>query len=354
MAEMFGWFTGKVTSKSELPEIFPMPVPQSEFIKVDVVTIYAKILTDVLERTHGLSDEEIQLMWDNCVKSSNADGLITLLAKAMADQGDLYIVYDKAVQVVRVATSQEQAQIAADYKARAKSNAGVFISFKNYRRSDMVKLYSALEYCTISALYVSMNLSKAAQLKFSDLRGSVSLVDASKAEAQGEAIATALNAGKPIMLDAKDSVETAAPDLTATEKSIGFIANKLGFYLGMPASYITGEQTAGIGSTGESDMRAVERGLKAYFFSILKPALEAIFGAKVTYKSQDFRNIDGAMEVLKTFALVDEEFLSAENKLKIINKLLDLPEDAEGDPVPAQAPAPALLAAPRVTPEARA
>ncbi len=40
------------------------------------------------------------------------------------------------------------------------------------------------------------------------------------------------------------------------------------------------------------------------------------------------------MDVIKTFALVDEEFVSRENKTKIINQLLDLPEDAKGDPVP--------------------
>jgi len=34
---------------------------------------------------------------------------------------------------------------------------------------------------------------------------------------------------------------------------------------------------------------------------------------------------------VKTFALVDEELISLENKTLIINKLLDLPEDAEGD-----------------------
>lgn len=340
MSSISDWFGfNRTTETSELPEIFPMPIVQSVFVDTDVVAIYSKILTDVLERTHGLTDDQIALMWDSCVKSSASDGVITLLSKAMAKKSDLFLVYDSSVKVVREATSQERAAIDADYKKQATSTHGVFISFKNYRRSDMVKLYSALEYCTVSSLYKSMNISKAVQLKFSDMRASVSLADSADAKTQAKAIAQSLGDGKDIMLDAKDSVECATPDLAATEKAIGFIGNKLCFYLGMPGSYMDGDQTTGIGSTGESDQRATERGLKSYYFSILKPTLEAIFsGVKLTYKSQDFRHITSGLEVLKTFSITDEEFISRENKTKIVNQVFDLPEDAEGDPVPKPAP----------------
>jgi hypothetical protein len=351
LSEIFG-FANKITGLPELPELFPMPIVQSVFIDTDVITIYSKILTDVLERTHGLTDDQVQLMWDNCVKSSKSDGLITMLAKAMTSKGELYIVYDKAIGVVREATSEEKATIAADYAKAASSSVGVYISFKQYRRSDMIKLYSALEYFTISALNKSLNISAAPQFKFSDLRGSVSLTDSAKAEAQAQKMAEALLAGRPIMMDAKDEVTTATPDLTATEKSIQFIGDKLAFYLGMPSSYITGEQTGGIGSTGENDMRAVERGLKSYYFSIIKPAVEEIFGIKVTYKSQDFRNIAGALEILKTFALTDDTLISAENKLEIVNKAFELPEDAVGDAPPK--PDPQLKAVPANVPNKQA
>ena len=340
LAEIFGWTTNLVTNK-ELPSIFPLPVPQNEFISTDVTTIYSKILTDVLERTHGLKEELVPLLWDNCVKSNKSDGLVTLIAKAMADKADLYLVWESAVGVVRTATTAEQEKIRADYEKSAKSSTGVYLTFKNFRKSDMVKLYSSLEYSTIMALNRTMNVSAAVQLKFAKLREAVGLVDSAKVESQGQEIADALADQRPIMMDAGDSVETTTPDLTAIEKSISFVAAKHAFYLGMPASYITGEQTGGIGSTGEADMRAVERGLKSYYFSVVKPVLEAIFGAKTSYKSQDTRNIQSGIDVLKIFAMVDEEILSLENKTKIINKIFDLPENAKGDP--AKKPDPALV-----------
>lgn len=336
LESVFGW--SQSSSSAELPELFPLSVSERDFILTDVVSIYSKILTDVLERTHGLSEEQIPLMWDNCVKSSKADGLITLLSKAMTNKAELYLVYDRALDIIREATSEEQGAIQADYKKSAKSAKGVYITFYNYRRSDMVKLYSALEYCTISALNKTMNVSAAVQLKFSELRSGMSLTDSPKGKEQAQDIASSLLNQRPVMIDAKDSVETATPDLTATQASIALVAQKLSFYLGMPASYLTGVQTGGIGSTGEADTKAVERGLKNYFYSIMKPTLEAIFGGSVSYKSQDTTNMQSGLEILKTFSLTDEEFLSRENKTKIVNKVFDLPEDAEGDEVPKENP----------------
>lgn len=332
LAEWFGW--GGSTPVTELPDIFPLTVTQTEFIKTDIVSIYSKILTDVLERTHGLSDDQVSLMWDNCVKSNSSDGLITLLSQSMADKTELFLVYEKAVKVIRVATRDEEVKIREDYAKSAASKTGVFISFKNFSRSDMVKLYLALEYCTVASLHKAMNLSKAVQLKMNDLRASVSLADSADVKAQAKEIARALSLGKDVLLDAKDAIETNAPDLTAVKESVSFLIQKISFYLGLPEAYLIGEQTGGLGTTGENDTRAIERGLKAYYFSIMKPTLEALLGTSVSYKSQDFRQIAGSMEVIKTFSLIDESLISLENKQKIINQMLDLPEDAEGDELP--------------------
>lgn len=342
LSEFFGW--GGSTPAAELPEIYPVPVSQQDFISIDAIAIYSKILVDVLERTEGLTDELAALMWDNCLKSEKPDGLVTMISKAMNDKKDLFLVFEKAVNVVREADPKERAQIEADYKKQGKSSTGVFVSFTNFRRSDMVRFYIALSYCTVGSLWKSMHLSKAIQLKFTDLRKSVSLVDSADVKAQALKIATGLSNGTAVMMDEKDSVATASPDLTATKEAVEFVNDKLAFYLGLPDSYLCGEQTAGIGSSGENDMRAVERGLKAYYFSIVKPTLKALFGIETTYKTQDFTLVESSTEILKTFALIDDTLVSAENKRKIVNGLLGLDPNAKGDPAPK--PDPAALPAP--------
>jgi hypothetical protein len=333
----FGWGSSEVY-KQELPDIFPLAFKKQDFIYIDVIHIYSKILTDVIERTHGLSDEQTSLLWDNCLKSESCDGLITMLAKAMTNMRDLFLIYDKALAVIREAKSDEAQQIKEDYKTKNKSALGIYISFGNYKKSELVKLYSALEYCTIASLNKSINLSVAIQLKFTDMRQSTGLNDKAEIKAQAQTMAKSLAEGKDIMLDAKDVVENAVPDLTAIKESIEYLNEKRSFYLGLPDSYICGEQTGGLGDSGEADTKAIERGLKNYFESIVKPVLNAIFNIKVTYKSQDFGQIESAMDVLKTFSLTDETLVSQENKQLIINRLFDLPEDAKGDPAPAVDP----------------
>ncbi len=342
---VISWLSfGGSAASTELPDIFPMSIAAPEFIKVDTVNTYLKILTDVLERTHGIAEKNSPLLWDNCLKSESSDGLVTRLAKAMATKEDLFLVYNKAVGVIRPATHDERTKIEADYKTKGSSTVGVFISFKNYERTDLVRLYASLEYCTIAALNKSMNLSKAVQYKMSDLRASTGLNDAAEVKAQALAIATALSLGKDVLTDAKDLIHTHAPDLVAVKESLEFMAQKRSYYLGMPASYITGEAPKGLGDSGDGDAKAVERGLKNYFFSIVRPVLEAIFGGKYKFKSQDYQGITSALEALKTFELTSETIISADNKNKIINKLFDLEETDKGDPgaekEPEAAPAP--------------
>jgi hypothetical protein len=339
MSGFASWFSFLNTQQGsdELPAIFPLSMLQKDFIAIDVTNLYAKILIDVVERTEGLSEEHLALLSDNCLASETSHGLISLISLAMYHKADLFLVLDKATKVLRKATAPEEAQIRADYKKQAESSVGLFISFKTYLRTDMLRLYSALEYCTIGALNKSMNLSNAIQLKIFDLRSSVALNDKAEAKAQGKSIATALAGGKDVMLDAKDIVENAKPDLTATQTAMQFLNEKRSFYLGLPCSYITGELNSGLGDTGQADAKAVERGLRGYFFSIIKPVCKALFGSDLKFKSEDFNMLSVALDTLKAFELTSEELITTENKIGVINKLFGLPADTKGGP-PAEPP----------------
>lgn len=326
---MFNFFKASNDETAELPEIFPLSVYQKDFIRMDIVSTYVKILTDTFERVHGLKKELDPVLWDNCVQTDANEGLITLMANAMADQRDLFLVYVPSVGVLRKATPKEEETIKADYKTKGESSTGVFISFKKYRRTEMLLIYSGFEYCVLGSLNKTLNISKAVQIKVNDLRASVSLADSEVAKAQGKAIADALSKGKDVMLDVKDEITTASPDTSSTEKAIGFLDAKKSFILSLPISYVSGLQTPGIGSTGEADMRAVERGLKQYFVSIIRPVLKALFKADTEFKSQDFRQMTTALEVLKTFDLVSDENMSRDAKQEIVARVFELDQSEE-------------------------
>lgn len=326
ISDLFKWNVVTVED-TELPDIFPLSINKVDFIKTDVMTIYSKILTDVLERTHGLSDEQMDVMWDNCIASEAGDGLITRLAKAMTDKRDLFLVYDKSLKVLVEAKTDVAEQIRKDYKTKGQSDLGVYVSFKNYSRTDMVSLYSGLEFCSVASLNKSMNVSGSIQFKVSKLRGDIATTDSAAAISQAKTVARTMGQGRDVLIDGDDVIETSKPDLTSTEKSFALIDNKRSLYLGLPAAYINGLLTGGIGSTGEADTKAIERGLKSYFHSVMKPVLKALFSITPRYKSQDTRQIDQGLEAMKTFELTSDDLMNRDNKVRVINQLFDLDED---------------------------
>ncbi len=350
---MSGWFSflnRGAGAESGLVEIYPLALTADKFMRADIRATFIKILTDVAERMHGLSEKESPLLWDSCVQSQGVFGLITMLAEAMLCKSDLFLVYKPSVGVLRKATQDEEQQIIADYKKEGSSSVGVFVSFKNYCLTDMLFVYSALEYCILASLHKTVNIAKAVQLKMSELRSTVSLADADVVIAQAKSIAEALRAGKDILLDAKDSVATSTPDVGPTEKAIAFLDAKRSFYLGLPLAYISGLQTGGLGSTGEADARAVERGLRQYFVSIIQPVVQAIFSKPVEFRSQDFRQMDGALNALKTFDLVSDSYLSAETKRTVTARLFDVDPELEAANIEAETKANPPPVVPAVVP----
>lgn len=324
----FSWL-GSSSTDTQLPDIFPIPILQQDFVAIDVQNIYQRILTDVIERTEGIQEDNKKYLWDNCVKGEKQDGIISLLSKAMINKSDLFLVSD--IGVIREATAEEKQLIKDDYKKMAESPLGVYITFQNYKKTDMLKFYSALEYCSVGGLYKSSNLSKAIQVKINDLRSSVGASDSAVAIAQALNVAQGLAQGKDVLIDAKDILSTTSPDLTAINSAIDLISAKQSFYLGLPISWITGENKSGLGDSGKADSNSIERGLRPYFLSIIKPVLDNLFKVNCSFRSENFDMLTTANETLKTFELTSGEMISQDNKRRILNKLFGLPEDEMGD-----------------------
>lgn len=320
----FSFLSPVVSNHVSVNSVFPLSLACPSFIKTDIVTTYKKILTDTCERTSGIPKKLQKHLYDSCLQSDNSFGLITYLANAMYSKSELYLVFKN--DVLRVATADEKELIKKDYDTRSESSVGVYVSFRNFDASDMVKIYSTLEYCVLGSMHKSLNLSNAIQFKMNDMRQSTALNDASLIVEQATEIAKALGLGKDIIIDKNDEIATAMVDTAPSEKASTFLMSKKAFYLSMPLSYIDGIQTVGMGSTGEQDMKAVERGLRQYFVSIIEPVVGAIFNLKsLKFDTQDFRQITSALEILKSLDLVsDENLMPLKLKQRIIARAFEI------------------------------
>jgi len=331
MGKWFDFLNPKtqLSNWNEIEDIFPLALGKKDFIHNDIISTYTKILTDTIDRTAGIPKKAEQYLWDNVTGAGNHHGLISMLANAMAYKKDLYIVYKPGIEIIREATREEEVIIKDDYEKLGKSSTGVYVSFKNYKRTQMLEIWSAFEFCLLAGMNKQLNISKALLIKIAELRNSVSLQDSDIAVNQARDIARALKAGNDALIDKNDSIELTPVNMDASKQSMEFIGQKKGWILSLPASYLTGDQTGGIGSSGENDSRAVENGLKQYFLSIIKPICDLLFDVDCKFKSRDFRNMTTALEVLKTFDLVSDENISRTAKQEIVARVFDLDQEEE-------------------------
>lgn len=317
-SDVFKFGLGRQTGKVTTANIFPLSLVKADFIRSDILHTYTKILTDTMERTHGLSKKLYPTLWDNCVQTEASLGVISLLAEAMTDRRDLYLVFIPSAPLVRKATPSEEAQIKDAVKAKKELKNMVHISFTKYEKTTLLRIYSEFEYCILGSLNKTLNLSKAIQIKVNDLRASTALADSAVAVNQAQEIAKGLSDGDDVLIDAKDAIETANPDTASSEKGIAFLNGKRAHILGLPLSYVNGELVGGLNNTGGTDAKAVDRGLKPFFLSILQPVFKSLFNEETEYKPEDTLQISTALEVLKTMDLTTDDNLSRETKREVV------------------------------------
>lgn len=312
----------------ELENLFPFPMGCDDFVDLDVEVIYERILTDVLERSDKVPEHLVPLLWDNCVMSDKPEGLVTLLVQAMVRKQRLFLVYDRSVDVVYKADPQEQVAIERGFKERGHwkegSKTGAFISFEKRRIVDLVRLYSGLEYAALGSFWKSMNLSKAIQLKVDQLRASVANHDSEVVIAQARTVAAGLGQGRPVLVDSKDVIDTAKPDMTATNSALEMINQRRSFYLKLPASYLIGVMKGSLSDTGTADSRAVDRGLRTYFYSIIKPLFKVLFEIDLRYVPDETSQLSAGLDAVRTFEIISDDLVSMPEKRQILARLFGL------------------------------
>ncbi len=85
-----------------------------------------------------------------------------------------------------------------------------------------------------------------------------------------------------------------------------------------------------------------------------------MFAIDTEFKSQDFKQVSASSEIMKTFDLVSDDYLSKESKQDILARMFDLDPDEERKLIEEEAasappePAPQVVVAPIVKPNGQA
>jgi hypothetical protein len=163
------------------------------------------------------------------------------------------------------------------------------------------------------------------------MRKTIGLTESDPVKQQAADIANALIDGRPAVLDAKDMVDLLVTDTAPLDSIALDLQAEISLILGLPISWVAGKQKVGLGDSGDADARSIERGLEPYFWESIHPAFSLLFGINLKFKSENYQNVSQGLEALKTMELVSDDYISKDNKILLVSKLLDVvPDGTEG------------------------
>ncbi|MDR2709178.1 MAG: hypothetical protein LBC07_04300 [Elusimicrobiota bacterium] len=311
---------------------FTFPIDEINYLNIKLSLLFSKILRDCFARSEGISDKIKPLFWDTVVKAygkANADkGLISLLSTAMAAQTDLFLIYKNGV--LRQADEPlEIEQIMQSFK-NGNAKVGYWFSFKDFDLSKILRLLFSFQLAIMATTFTGLNVSKALQFKINDLRKLVADTESEMPTNQVKKINEGLKAGKSIVIDALDKIETTHIEMSSVESGIKFINGLIAEALNMPLSYVNGELTTGISTTGESDSIAIERGLESIFNSVFKPSVDEIFKLDIRFVSENWRILLSSGSALQTIESLSEDIVPLAVKQRMAEAILkDFYKDGE-------------------------
>lgn len=298
---------------------FCVEMKAADFVDFKVITLYAKILRRCYAKSSGLSDEQAANLWDSVDLGDAQHGIINKVSLAMAKKKELILFKDGGI--VREAEQAEADQIKKDYEERGRSDKGVYLNFKKYAMTDVLRLYMAFIFEIIRGAWVNVNLTKALQLKIADARKTIAASDAADPMQVASNVVNALKDGKSVFLDAGDEVKTTDLQTQAIKDALSLVYGLLSGELGVSTAFICGELTSGMAVTGEADVNANEDGIKDFFNSVFKPIMDKLFGVSLKFKSDNWRRIKEFAQIIPFVETA--EYISEEKKRELLERLFE-------------------------------
>lgn len=310
---------------------FKLYMTEPNFVQIETQELFKNLLIECYNKSTGLTDKQSLAMWDNFERFNDKTtaGFIGMVAEAMTNKTTAYIVYDKTTNVIRKATSSEQAQIRKDYQDKTKSDIGIMANFTRYDKSDIIKLYYSLLYNVVDGLNTSINVTKAVKYMASLLREKMSKESSEDIIKQAKAIVQNLKEGNPVLIDGDDKLESGTVDVKPVESAVDFICGRIAGELRVSLSYVNGKMTAGISSTGEADEQANERGLEIIFNSIYKPLVDSLFSVSVQFQSDNYHRLSAYSKILPI--IESSEIIADEQKAEFVKEMFNIKGNSEND-----------------------
>lgn len=308
-----------------------------KFIKVKIIALMQKILTDCYRFSTKITTTETELLlFDSIVHSPASFGLISRIAKAMANEEVEYLVI--AAGIIRKADDKEKKKIDKEYAAGQAGTTGIILDFRDYMIRDLLGHYFAQIYNVEQAMNNSIALGGSIQLKIHNYREKIGAVEANGSSIQQQAtqIVKFAKEGKPVVIDALDEFEqfNASQNVSIAESTKSRIYQEIASALGCTVSYIIGvdDKTNGSGDSYERLDGRNEDCIHNFWLTVFEPIVSLFLKVKLEFVTQKWltikENVGTIMSIESLTSLPDDV------KANVINRLigdiqLDKPSETE-------------------------
>lgn len=322
---MFGINKEKnLIQKDNLSLSFNLSLKETEFVDYMVSDLYQSILTMCFDKIifpdaeKDFKDKITPSFYDNLSVEGINKGIIKNLAYGIVQNQKVFFVNASAGDniIVRQGT-QEELQKYEKEQGNIKNQ--IQMDFTKYNQSKALKLFYSMIYWIIRATNTNVKISNSVLVKIAKLRELVAKEDADDVIKQAKEINDAIKRGNSIIADKDDTMERLEINSQATKDALDVAFSLVSGLIKMPLSFVNGELTTGLTQTGDSDNLAIERGLKNYYYTILKPCTEKLFETKTRFSSDNTAKLKTLIGILPQLEL--STLLTDDEKRSIIEDL---------------------------------
>lgn len=322
---MFGITKEKnLIQKENLSLNFDLSLKEKNFVDYMISDLYQSILTMCFDKIifpeaeKDFKDKITPSFYDNLSVEGINKGIIKNLAYSIVQNQKVFLVNvsNGDNTIVRQGT-QEELQKYEKEQGNIKNQ--IEMDFTKYNQSKTLRLFYSMIYWIIRATNTNVKISNSVLVKIARLRELVAKEDAENVIKHAKEINEAIEQGDSIVADKDDTMERLEINSQATKDALDIVFSLISGLIKMPLSFVNGELTTGLTQTGDSDNLAIERGLKNYYYTILKPCTEKLFDTKTRFTSDNTAKLKTLIGILPQLEL--STLLTDEEKRAIIEDL---------------------------------
>lgn len=333
---MFARLFGSARSEVAIPE--PLVAPQFErtaFSRAYAAKFYQFVITEAVARASlppGIDRDGLALTVNDSF-SPYKRGLSSLVIKGILERSRRYYRKEDAGRkdyIFKEVTDNSH----LNEKGELTDPDVIELDFREFIESEVVGLLFETLSFTLQGMSNGATLGQAAILKIHKL--SEMIANEQNMEpitAQLTQLNDSIRSGRPGVIDAESALEFPKYEVAPASEAAELIFSMIVTLTGVPASYIYGFVSGGLGDQAEGDERRLNSSIRRYFDNIVSGVLWAVYGKPFRYKTI-IADVPAMVELFTW--LETTTMITPEGKARILvdNTALDEEEIDTSEPEP--------------------